>query len=116
MSESKQQIIKRLDAASRTASRLAAKQKRRLRIVFAVQVPCGTQMISSSIWRWLAATEKKIKFLSFEQRTIFYSWSDLLLQRVAGSREPVPASEGPGLRMGHFSSGAPPGPSRGLAF
>ncbi len=32
----------------------------------------------------------------------------LLLQRVAGSREPAPASEGPGLRMGHFSSGAPP--------
>jgi hypothetical protein len=36
----------------------AAKQKRRLRIVFAVQVPCGTQMISSSIWHWLAATGK----------------------------------------------------------
>jgi hypothetical protein len=61
---------------------------------------------------------KKIKFqfLSFEQRTtstsIFESWSagDLLLpQRVAaGSREPAPASEGPGLLMGHFSGGAPP--------
>ncbi len=40
--------------------RLAAKQKRRLHIVFAVKVPCGTQMISSSIWHWLAATGKKI--------------------------------------------------------
>jgi hypothetical protein len=85
-------------------------QRRRLCIVFAVQVPCGTQMISSSIWHWLAATGKiKFKLLSFGQRTIFIfeSWSDLLLQRVAGSREPAPASEGPGLRMGHFSSGAP---------
>ncbi len=62
--------------------------------------------------------KKKIKliFLSFEQRTIFESGSDLLVQRVAGSREPALASEleGPGLRMGHFSSGAPPSPS--LAF
>jgi hypothetical protein len=59
---------------------------------------------------WVSRDWKKIKFkfLSFEQRTIFESWSDLLLQRVAGSREQAPASEGPGLRMGHFSSGAPP--------
>ncbi len=40
--------------------------------------------------------------------TIFESQSDLLSQRVACPREPVAAaSKGPGLRMGHFSSGAP---------
>jgi hypothetical protein len=50
----------RVSGFQMTAShfKLAAKQKRQLRIVFAVQVPCGTQVISSSIWHWLAATGK----------------------------------------------------------
>jgi hypothetical protein len=70
----KQQIIKRLDQASREASRLAAKQKRRLSnvsIVFAVQVPFGKQMIKfylALISRDTTRLKKKhFKFLSFEQ-------------------------------------------------
>jgi hypothetical protein len=42
------------------------------------------------------------------QRTIFEFRIDSNLHLVAVSREPAPASEGPGVRMGHFSSGASP--------
>ena len=51
----------------------------------------------------VAASKRLHMFL-----TIFESQSDLLSQRAACPREPVAASEGPRLRMGHFSSGAPP--------
>ncbi len=52
-------VLNRLVLSRWSGFQMAAKQKRRLRIVFAVQVPCGTHMISSSIWHWLAATENK---------------------------------------------------------
>jgi hypothetical protein len=42
------------------------------------------------------------------QRTIFEFRIDSNLNLVAVSREPAPASEGPGLRMGLFPCGAPP--------
>ena len=51
----------------------------------------------------LAAPKRLNVFL-----TIFESQSALLSQRVAFPREPVARSEGPGLRMGHFSGGTSP--------
>jgi hypothetical protein len=56
----------------------------------------------------LVRSDRKKLNLNFCRLSNGLFLSDLLLQRVAGSREPAPASEGPGLRMGHFSSGAPP--------
>jgi hypothetical protein len=42
------------------------------------------------------------------QRTIFEFRIDSNLHLVAVLREPAPASEGPGVRMSHFSGGASP--------
>jgi hypothetical protein len=69
----KQQIIKGLAAASRAASRLAAKQKRQLRIVFSGP---GAVLHTNDLKLYLALVSSDwgknyFKFLSFEQRAIF---------------------------------------------
>jgi hypothetical protein len=91
-------------AAIRAVDGGLPRQKRRLRLACAACRDLVRPIVNTALFKTIDSGRL--------QQTIFEFRIDSNLNLVAVSREPASVSERPGLRMGHFPSGA----SQSLAF